>query len=79
MTIFLSLLIIAFALATAAALARGLLAFLRDGDRIRRGGRSDEDTFGMTQNRMMIMRVLFQGVALLLVVLIGLAAGAADN
>lgn len=75
MTIILALLIGAFAVAAGTALIRGLIAFFQDGERIRSGTAAEDKEFGLTQNRMMLQRVLFQGFAILLVALIGLMAG----
>lgn len=76
MTIILIVLIIAFALATAVALVRGLMAFHSDGERLRANDAAQALAIGEQQNRMMTQRVMFQAVAVLLVALIGaLAAG----
>ena len=77
MTIFLALLIGGFALAAGIALVRGLKAFLDDGEQIRQKGNGAQEAFGAKQNRMMSQRVLFQGIAVLLVALIGALAGRA--
>lgn len=70
MFVFLILLIIVFAVGAAVALVRGLLAFSHEGDFIKGGGdpflrRSEQ------QNRMMTQRVMFQGIAVACVVLLG--------
>jgi len=52
------------------ALVRGLLAFASDGDLIKSGG----DAYlkrGQRQNRMMMQRVMFQGLAVLAVAVLG--------
>lgn len=72
--LFLAILIGACAIAAAVALIRGLKAFLHDGDQIRQTGRTNEE-FGLKQNRMMTQRVLFQGMAIVLIALIGALAG----
>jgi hypothetical protein len=77
MTIFLALLIGGFALAAGFALVRGLKAFFDDGEQIRRKGNGAQEAFGAKQNRMMSQRVLFQGIAVLLVALFGVLAGKA--
>ena len=64
-----------FAVAAATALVRGLMAFLHDGDDIRLHGGKTREAFGVQQNRMMSQRVLFQGMAILLLVLIAALAG----
>jgi hypothetical protein len=66
--------IIGFTLATATALVRGLMAFHNDAELIRRGADPALIRHGERQNRMMMQRVLFQGIAVLLVVLLGLSA-----
>jgi hypothetical protein len=75
MTFLLVLLIGGFVTATATALVRGLMAFLRDGENLQRTGKASGEAFGVQQNRMMTQRVLFQGIAVLLIVLIGALAG----
>jgi hypothetical protein len=75
MTVLMSLLIGVFAIAAATALVRGLIAFFRDAEHIRQNGTAAREAFGMQQNRMMAQRVLFQGVAILLIVLIGALVG----
>lgn len=72
---FLVLLIGGCAIAAATALIRGLMAFLQDGQDLRRTGHVANEKFGMKQNRMMTQRVLFQGTAILLIALIGALAG----
>ena len=74
MTIFLALLIGIFAIAAATALVRGLKAFFDDGEQIRQKGNGVQEAFGVKQNRMMMQRVLFQGIAILLVAALGLIA-----
>lgn len=74
MTFLLVVLIGGFAIAAGVALFKGLRAFLRDGDRIRGNGDGAHQAFGVQQNRMMTQRVLFQGVAILLVALLGALA-----
>jgi hypothetical protein len=60
-----------FAVLAAVALVRGLLAFHRDGERMRSGDSGAIAAFGQQQNRMMFQRVLFQGIAVLLIALLG--------
>jgi hypothetical protein len=76
MTFLLVLLIGGFAIAAATALARGLLAFFRDGEHLRQSGKTAGEAFGVQQNRMMTQRVLFQGIAIVLIMLVGMLAGA---
>jgi len=71
MTFILILLIGGFAIAAATALIRGLMAFFRDAELIRQNEIVPREPFGLQQNRMMTQRVLFQGIAILLVVLLG--------
>lgn len=51
------------------------MAFVRDSEFIRRNETVPREAFGLQQNRMMTQRVLFQGIAIFLVVLIGVLAG----
>ena len=75
MTFLLALLIGGFAIAAAVALVRGLLAFFRDAEQVRLNGQAAIGPFGVKQNRMMSQRVLFQGIAVLLVVLVSALGG----
>ena len=74
MTVLLALLIGGFAIAAATALIRGLIAFFRDAEAIRQNDGKSQAAFGSQQNRMMPQRVLFQGIAIALVVLVGAVA-----
>jgi hypothetical protein len=74
MTFFLVLLIGGFAMAVVVALVRGLVAFFKDAEHIRQTGNAPGEAFGVKQNRMMAQRVLFQGMAILLIVLVGMLA-----
>ncbi len=74
MTIFIALLIGSFALGAGFALVRGLKAFFDDGEQIRQKGNGALEAYGVKQNRMMTQRVMFQGIAVLLVALIGVLA-----
>jgi Hypoxia induced protein conserved region len=74
MTVFLILLIGGFAIAAAIALIRGLRAFMHDVEFMHRTGTLQTEAFGVKQNRMMSQRVLFQGIAILLIVLVGALA-----
>lgn len=71
MTFFLVVLIAGFAVAVVIALVRGLAAFFRDAEHIRRTGHASQEAYGVKQNRMMAQRVLFQAIAVLLIVLFG--------
>ena len=75
MTFFLVMLIGGFAIAVVIALIRGLVAFFRDAEHIRQTGHASQEAFGVKQNRMMAQRVLFQGIAIVLIVLLGSLAG----
>ena len=74
MTFFLVLLVGGFALAAATALVRGLMAFVQDAEHIRQTGDFRADAYGEKQNRMMSQRVLYQGIAIALIVLVGALA-----
>ena len=75
MTIFFMIMLIGgFIIAAATALVRGLMAFFQDAEHIRRTGHAPTEAFGVKQNRMMTQRVLFQGIAILLIALIGALA-----
>ena len=63
-----------FAIAAATALIRGLKAFFRAAELIRQNGNVAREAVGVQHNRMMTRRVLFQGVAILLVALFGALA-----
>ncbi len=75
MTFFLVILIVGCAIAVVTALVRGLVAFFRDAEHIRQHGHSAQEAFGVRQNRMMGQRVLFQGIAIVLIVVLGSVAG----
>ncbi len=74
MTVLLIMLIVGFAIAAAIALIRGLGAFFRDSELIRQNENVPREAFGVQQNRMMTQRVLFQGIAILMVALLGALA-----
>ena len=68
MSIFLIVLLIAAMLATVGALVRGIVLFLKTNhDDIARGGPSIS---GVKQNKMMQARVMFQAIAILIVILL---------
>ena len=71
MTSFFILLIVGCGLAVAVALVRGLGAFYKDAERIKAGDPDAIMLHGKQQNRMMSQRVLFQGIAIALVVMLG--------
>ena len=71
MTTTIVILIVGFVIAAAAALIRGLTAFFRDAELLRQNHPGAQEAYGTKQNRMMTQRVLFQGIAVLLVVFLG--------
>ena len=75
MTVILVILICICAIGAGTALVRGLMAFANDARDLRSGDPSRVASFGIKQNRMMSQRVLFQGLAIALVALIGALAG----
>ena len=74
MTAFFIVLIIGCGIAVAIALIRGLGAFYKDAERIKAGDPEAIMLHGKQQNRMMSQRVLFQGIAIALVVMLGALA-----
>ena len=74
MSVVLIVLIVGFAIAAAVALVRGLIAFHNDAEQVRRGGDPMLLKLGLKQNRMMMQRVLFQGIAIVLIVIFGMVA-----
>lgn len=74
MTTFFIVLIIGCGLTVATALVRGLGAFYKDAERIKAGDPEAIMLHGKQQNRMMSQRVLFQGIAIVLVVMLGALA-----
>ena len=63
--------ILGLAIAAAAALVRGLMAFLRDGQALKEGDASVVGRSGAKQNRMMVLRVFFQGLAIAAIAVLG--------
>ena len=76
MTFLLVLVIGISILAVGTALVRGLMAFVRDAEHIRANPDVSRELYGLKQNRMMTQRVLFQGIAIFLVVILGALASA---
>lgn len=74
MTLLLALLAGGFAVAVVVALVRGLIAFFKDAEHIRQNGAAPSEGLGVKQNQMMTQRVLFQGIAVFLIVLVGMLA-----
>jgi hypothetical protein len=73
MNVFLIILLVAAVLATVAALVRGIVTFLRTTEAELNG--EGPSASALKSNKMMQYRVLFQAIAVLLVVLILFAAG----
>jgi uncharacterized membrane protein len=74
MTTFLAILLVAAMIATVVALVRGIIAFLQESTEQVKNGEGPS-TAALKSNRMMQMRIFFQAVAVLIVVLILFAAG----
>ena len=74
MTTLFILLIVGCALTVVVALVRGLGAFYKDAERIKAGDPEAIMLHGKQQNRMMSQRVLFQGIAIVLVAMLGALA-----
>ena len=68
MNTFFLLLIVAAMIATVVALVRGIIAFLRTTEADLKGGGVSQS--GLKQNKMMRMRIAFQAVAIILVILL---------
>jgi|KBSMisStaDraftv2_1062788.scaffolds.fasta_scaffold2512482_1 hypothetical protein len=75
MKIFLVVLLVLAMLATVAALVRGIIIFLRTDHESRLNPGSGPSASGLRQNKMMQMRILFQAIAILLVILLLLSVG----
>lgn len=73
MNTFLVLLLIAAMIAVVVALVRGIVSFLAEGTAQAKGSGPSEQS--LKSNRMMQQRVLFQAIAILLVVVILFMAG----
>ncbi|MBV9839944.1 MAG: twin transmembrane helix small protein [Sphingomonadaceae bacterium] len=74
MSIFLILLLVAAMIATVVALVRGIVIFLKTNhENIARGG--DVSASGMRQNKMMQARIMFQAIAILIVILLLVLGG----
>ena len=72
MNILFVILIAGCALAVVTALVRGLGAFYLNAERIKAGDADAALLQGKKQNRMMAQRVLFQGIAVILIAVLGL-------
>jgi len=73
MNIFLSLLLIGLMIGAVVWLVRGVIAFLRTSEAELKSGLSGPSASGLKQNKAMMMRIMFQGAAILVIVLILLA------
>ena len=74
MQTFLIILLVAAMLATVVALVRGIVAFLQSASNDVRNG-DGPSTTQLKSNRMMQQRILFQAIAVMIVVLLLFAAG----
>ena len=74
MNTFLAILLVAAMIATLVALVRGIVSFLQEGTQQVRNG-SGPSPAALKSNRMMQMRIFFQALAILIVVLILFMAG----
>ena len=68
MSTFFFLLILAAMIATVVALVRGIIAFLKTTEADLKGGGINQS--GLKQNRMMRMRIIFQALAVILIILL---------
>ncbi len=74
MSTFLALLLIAAMIATVVALVRGVVIFLKNaGDEVRSG--EGPSAASLQSNKMMVYRIMFQGIAIMLIVLLLLLYG----
>lgn len=74
MNTFLVILLVAAMIATVVALVRGVVTFLQEGQEQVRNGQGPS-TMQLKSNRMMQMRIFYQALAVLIVVVILFAAG----
>ena len=74
MNTFLAILLVAAMIATVVALVRGIVAFLQEGHADVRNGQGPSAA-SLKSNRMMQMRIFYQALAILIVVVILFAAG----
>jgi hypothetical protein len=70
MTVFLSILLIIFILGAVVSLIRGIIAFLQTTEADLNSPGSGPSQSGVKQNKMMMNRVLFQGAAIVVVILL---------
>lgn len=74
MTSILIFFVAALAIAAVVAFIRGLMAFLGEGELLKNGTPESDLRRGIQQNRMMAQRVLFQGLAVFVLALLGAVA-----
>jgi len=74
MNTFLAILLVAAMIATVVALVRGVIAFLQEGHAEVRNG-NGPSAASLKSNKMMQMRIFFQALAILIVVLLLFMAG----
>ena len=72
---FLVILLIAAMLATVAALVRGIVTFLQNASAEARGTGEGPSEAALKSNKMMQMRIFFQAIAILIIVLLLVMAG----
>ncbi|MPT49163.1 MAG: twin transmembrane helix small protein [Sphingobium sp.] len=75
MDIFLTILLIGAMAATVFMLVRGIIAFLRASEADLKSGTSGPSPSSLKQNKAMMGRILFQGLAVIIVVLLLIAHG----
>lgn len=75
MNTFLVILLVAAMIATVVALVRGIVSFLQEASADARGERGGPTAAQLKSNRMMQQRILFQALAVLVVVVLLFAAG----
>jgi hypothetical protein len=75
MNTFLVILLVAAMIATVVALVRGIVSFLQEATDQAKGTGDGPSAAALKSNRMMQMRIFFQALAILIVVLILFAAG----
>jgi Hypoxia induced protein conserved region len=69
MTIFLTILLVLAVIATVVMLVRGIIAFLQTTEADLKGDGLGPSASGVKQNKMMMGRIMFQAIAVLIVVL----------
>jgi len=69
MTVFLTIALVGFMMATVYALVRGIIAFLKTTEADLNGRGTGPSESALKQNKAMMMRIIFQGAAILVIVL----------